>query len=265
MKKRIGLALPLVLLVLLTAPGQAHYHMLLPQSASTRLDKPVTLHFLWGHPFEHQLFNATAPRSLFVIAPSGKKTDLTKKLEAVPPPNGPKKPQVFRLRFTPRQRGDYVFVLTCVPVFMTAEKQFFEDTIKVVLHVEDQEGWDTHAGQPFELVPLTRPYGLQPGLVFQAQVLAGRKPVKGTVVEIERYNAAPPKKLPPDEQVTRTAKTDPNGVVTYTLPEAGWWCLTAQRDGGTSKHKGKSYPVKQRTTFWVYVDEKIVPRKERGN
>src|SRR5437868_4805911 len=134
MKKPIGLTLALVLLAFLAARGQAHYHMLLPQSASTKPDKAVTLHFQWGHPFEHQLFDATAPRSLFVIAPSGKKTNLTKTLEAVPLLNGQKKPQVFRLRFTPDQRGDYVFVLTCVPVFMTAEKQFLEDTVKVVLH-----------------------------------------------------------------------------------------------------------------------------------
>src|SRR5436190_1573469 len=131
MKTRIGLALALILLAFLAAPGQAHYHMLLPQSASTRPGKAVTLHFQWGHPFEHQLFDATAPRRLFVIAPNGKKTDLTKKLEAVPLLNGQKKPQVLRLRFTPNQRGDHVFVLTCVPAFMHAEKQFLEDTVKV--------------------------------------------------------------------------------------------------------------------------------------
>ena len=144
---------------------------------------------------------------------------------------------------------------------MKEEKVFFEDTAKVVLHVEEQEGWDASADLPFELVPLTRPYGLQPGMVFQAQALAGGKPVRGTLIEIERYNPTPPKKLPADEQITRTAKTDPNGVVTYTLGEAGWWCLTAQRDGGKRKYQGKSYPVKQRTTYWVYVDEKLVPKK----
>jgi cobalt/nickel transport protein len=261
MKKLFRSVLSLGLVGFLVSHGQAHYHMLLPQLASIKPDRTVAIDFQWGHPFEHQLFDARAPQSLFAIAPSGKKTDLTKQLKPRQLPGGQQKRQTYRLRFTPNQRGDYVFVLNSVPVFMKAEKLFFEDTVKFVLHVEDQEGWDARAGQPLELVPLTRPYGLQPGLVFQAQVLAGGKPVKGTLVEIERYNATPPKKLPPDEQVTRTAKTDPNGVVTYALPEAGWWCLTAQRDGGTRKHQGKNYPVKQRSTFWVYVDERMASRK----
>ena len=133
-----------------------------------------------------------------------------------------------------------------------------------MLHVQAQKGWDATAEAPLQLTPLTRPYGLQPGMVFQAQALAAGKPLGGAVVEIERYNAPPapeppftPKKpIPPDEQIMRTAKTDPNGVVTCTLTEAGWWCVTAQRDGGKKERDGKMYPVKQRATFWVFVDEK---------
>ena len=63
--------------------------------------------------------------------------------------------------------------------------------------------------------------------------------------------------MPADEHITRTAKTDPNGVVTCTLTEPGWWCITAQRDGGKKERDGKSYPVKQRATMWVFVDEKM--------
>ncbi len=75
-------------------------------------------------------------------------------------------------------------------------------------------------------------------------------------MEIERYNPTPPKELPPDEHITRTVKTDPSGVATCTLTEPGWWCLTAQRDAGKMEHNRKSYPVRQRTTLWVFVDEK---------
>ena len=68
-------------------------------------------------------------------------------------------------------------------------------------------------------------------------------------------NAAPPTKLPPDEHITRTVKTDRNGVATATLTESGWWCLTAARTRGTKMRDGKSYPVRQRCTLWVFVDE----------
>jgi cobalt/nickel transport protein len=262
MKHAIRLALALALLGLANPPGRAHYNMLLPQPASAKPGQAVTVAYQWGHPFEHQLFDAPAPQSVIAVAPDGKKTDLTGSLEKVSLAGGDrKKVTAYRLRFTPRQRGDYLFILATPPIFMAEEKVFFQDTVKAVLHVEDQEGWDAGAGLALELTPLTRPYGLQPGMVFQAQAAAGGKPVPGTLVEVEHYNPAPPRELPADEQVTRTAKTDPNGVVTCTLTEAGWWCLTAQRDGGRRKHQGKSYPVRQRSTLWVFVDEKVAPRK----
>jgi cobalt/nickel transport protein len=243
-----------------SAPAAAHYNMLVPQTASARKGQAVAAIYQWGHPFEHQLFDAPLPRNLFVIAPDGKKTDLTKALEKTSlPAAGGKKVTAYRLSFTPRQRGDFVFILNTDPIWMEAEKMFFQDTVRVVLHVEDQEGWDASAGQDFELVPLTRPYGLEPNMVFQAQATAAGKALPGTLVEVERYNPMPPKDLPPDEHVTRTAKTDPNGVVTYTLTDAGWWCLTAQRLGGKMKHKGKEYPIRRRTTLWVWVDKKVNP------
>src|SRR5262249_41576873 len=136
--------------------------------------------------------------------------------------------------------------------------------VRVVLHVQTQKGWDAKNGAGLDMVPLTRPYGLQAGMVFQAQVLAPvvalgapkNQPLPGSLVEVERYNPQPPKELPPDEQITRAVKTDPNGVVTCTLTEPGWWCLTARRDGGTRQHQGTAYPVRERVTLWVYVDPK---------
>jgi len=238
---------------------QAHYNMLLPQTASVGRNEPVALLYQWGHPFEHQLFDAPAPRRVVVRHPDGKKTDLTRMLEktTLPAPCG-HQVTVYRLSFKPEERGDFLFTLATPPIWMPEEEEFFQDTVKVVLHVQVQKGWDAAAGQAFEIVPLTRPYGLEPGMVFQAQVFGqgGDKPIAGTLVEIEHYHATSPKDLPPDEQITRTAKTDANGVVTCTLTDPGWWCLTAQRDGGKREHEGKSFAVKQRTTLWVFVDER---------
>ncbi len=254
---------PLLVLALLTPPVSAHYHMLLPQSASVKKGEAVTIDFQWGHPFEHQLFDAQAPAKLMVHTPDGKTNDLTKALEKVSLKADKKEVTGYRLRYTPEERGDHVFLLTMPPIWMEEEKEFIEDSVKVVLHVQAQKGWDAYVGgKEFdqELVPLTRPYGLQPGMVFQAHTLrihAGER--VGGFVEIERYNPTPPKELPADEHMTRTAKTDPNGVVTCTLTEPGWWCIAAQRDGGKKEREGKSYPVKQRATMWVFVDEKLTP------
>jgi len=275
--KRLLLPLSVVLLAVSAGPAPAHYNMLLPEKHAVKKDEAVTLTYQWGHPFEHQLFNAPAPEKLTVLAPDGKKTDLTKSLEqtAIATAEG-KKVTAYQLKFTPDQRGDYVFVLQTPPIWMDEEEEFFQDTVKVVLHVQAQKGWDGTVLPEFEPLPLTRPYGLQPGLVFQTQVKAyllvpfeGKpnevpplprplklQPLAGALVEVERYNATAPKELPPDEQITRALKTDPNGVATYTLPESGWWAVTTHRDGGEREREGKKYPVRLRATMWVFVDEK---------
>jgi cobalt/nickel transport protein len=250
--------------------------MLLPAKASVKKDEAVTLTYQWGHPFEHQLFDAPAPDKLTVLAPDGKASDLTKSLEKTTVPAEGKKVTAYQLKFTPEQRGDYVFVLQTPPIWMAEEEEFFQDTVKVVLHVEAQKGWDAGVSPDFEPVPLTRPYGLQAGMVFQAQVKAPQlvpfegkpgelpplnRPVKllplgGALVEVERYNSTPPKELPPDEQITRAVKTDPNGVATCTLTDPGWWSITANHHDGQREHEGKKYPVLRRATLWVFVDEK---------
>src|SRR5262245_9907754 len=259
------LVLALTYLGTLAAPAPAHFNMLLPQKASGKRGEAVTVVYQWGHPFEHQLFDAPAPLSVIVRAPDGKRTDLSQSLEKFAQPLGDqKKATAYRLRFTPEQRGDYLFILNAPPIWMEEDQEFLQDTVKVVLHVQAQKGWDARDGQTLEWVPLSRPYGLQPGMVFQAQALVEGKPLAGALAEVERYNPAPPPKLPPDEHITRTARTDPNGVVTATLTDPGWWCLTVRRDGGQREHQGKSYPVRQRSTLWVHVDGAILftPVKE---
>jgi cobalt/nickel transport protein len=261
MRKLSGVAL--AALAVMAAPSNAHFNMLLPQTMSAKKGEAVTLLHQWGHPFEHQLFDAPRPESLVVTGPDGGRTDLLSTLEKTTVPTGEgKNVTAYRFRFTPESRGDYVFVLKTPPIWMKEEGEFFQDTVKVVLHVQAQKGWDASTGDNFEIVPLTRPYGLQPGMVFQAELtarpLGGQKAVTPLTrpVEIERYNDEPPNALPDDEQITRTARPDRNGVVTGTLTDAGWWCLTAARPGGTREHDGKDRPVLQRTTLWVFVDKK---------
>ncbi|MGH7222984.1 MAG: DUF4198 domain-containing protein [Gemmataceae bacterium] len=247
---------------LFAGTAAAHFNMLLPQTASAKKGEAVSITYQWGHPFEHQLFNAPQPQSLIVLSPDGKRAELTDKLEkttrnrARSASKGKDKDvTAYQLRFTPQQRGDFVFVLRTPPIWMEEESEFLQDTVKMVLHVQAQKGWDAATGD-FELMPLTRPYGLRPGMVLQAEI-GNRKETSTaySLVEIERYNAAPPKKLPPDEHITRTVRLDRNGVATTTLTEPGWWCLTVGHQKGTRMRGGKSYPLRQRSTLWVFVDE----------
>lgn len=263
MRNLFCLALVVLGMVIPTAEG--HYHMLLLGPASTKRDEPVRLTFQFGHPFEHQLFDSTKPHSLVVLAPDGKKTDLLSMLEPASMAGSEgKKVRVFQLRFIPEQRGDYVFVAQTEPVWMEEDREFFVDTVKVVLHVQAQKGWDGQIAPTSEMTPLTRPYGLLPGMVFQVQTpqpeSRSKSPRSQPIVEVERYHPRAPKELPPDELITRTVKADTTGVATTTLTEPGWWGLTAARDGGEREREGKTYPIKQRATLWVYVQEKPGPQ-----
>ena len=266
MRKTIGLTLAALAAVAL--PAQAHFNMLMPQNPSAKKGEEVVFVYQWGHPYEHQLFDAPLPDVVSVVAPDGKTADLTKSLEKTSVPAGEGKTvTAYQFRFTPDQRGDFVFLLRTPPIWMAEDEEFLQDNVKVVLHVQAQKAWDGLVRGGFEWKPLTRPYGLEPGMVFQAQLTGPVvnfnqpfNPVAGSLVEIEHYHPAPPKTIPADEYCTRTAKTDPNGVVTGTLTDPGWWCLAAAQDAGMKDHDGKSYPVRERSIFWVHVDEKIADK-----
>lgn len=257
MLRYVGSALLLVVSLVRAPSVEAHYNILVPAKHSAKKGETITFTYQWGHPFEHELFDAPMPESLIVVAPDGTKADLLKKLTKISmPASEGKKATAYQFDFIAEQRGDYGFLLTPPPIWMEEEQEFFQDVVKVVLHVQAQKGWDAAVGTTFELLPVTRPYGLLAGSVFQAQARVQGKPWEAALVEIERYNPTSPKELPPDEHITRTAKTDPNGIVTATLTEPGWWAITALRDGGRRKREGKMFPVRQRSTLWVHVDDK---------
>ena len=269
MQRTTGLVLAALAAVAL--PAQAHFNMLMPQAPSVKKGEDVVFVYQWGHPYEHELFDAPPPDSVVVLAPDGKTADVTKSLEKLTrPAREGKTVAAYQFHFTPDQRGDYVFLLRTPPIWMAEDEEFLQDNVKVVMHVQAQKGWGGAVHTEFELTPLTRPYGLEPGMTFQAALAGGGRrdapaalpphPVPDALVEIEHYHAAPPKTIPADEFCTRTARTDPNGVVTATLTDPGWWCLAAAADAGVKEHDGKSYPVRRRSILWVWVDDKIADK-----
>jgi uncharacterized GH25 family protein len=248
------------------APALAHYHILLPDRHSVKAGDPVVVTYAFGHPFEHEMFVTEKPAKATVFAPDGKATDVLSRLEKIDlfRPDE-KKVAAYKLAFKPETRGDFTFVFESPPVWMKEEKHFLKDTARVVIHVETQKGWDARAGgaNEFALAPLTRPYGLRSGVVFQAAVHAGESGGVSHLVEAERFNPQPPRALPPDEHITLAVKTDPNGTATVTLPDPGWWGLTAIRRYPpeaklpTRDNDGKAYPVVERATLWVLVEDQV--------
>ena len=69
---------PLAVLVFVPSVW-AHYSMLLPDKPSVKKGEEVTFTYQWGHPFEHELFDAPLPPRTFVLAPDGTKTAIALK------------------------------------------------------------------------------------------------------------------------------------------------------------------------------------------
>jgi len=57
----------------------------------------------------------------------------------------------------------------------------------VVTAFGDDEGWDREVGLKTEIVPLSKPYGLYAGNVFQGMVKLDGKPVPFCEAEVEYY------------------------------------------------------------------------------
>jgi uncharacterized GH25 family protein len=259
--------LTLVFGVVPATSAYAHYHMLLPDRHSVKAGDKVVVTYQFGHPFEHELFDTEKPVKAFAVDPDHKSVDLLPSFEKAELPGGEgKKVAAFRFNFQPPGRGDYTLIVESPPIWMADEKHFVRDVCRLVIHVETQKGWDVGLidAKPFTLLPLTRPYGLRPGTVFQTQVPeASGGLISYCAAEVERYNPTPPTALPPDEHRTLALKTDRTGVVTCSLLDPGWWSITVTRrlprfeKAITKEHDGKEYPVIDRATLWVPVDEKI--------
>lgn len=109
-------------------------------------------------------------------------------------------------RFT--RPGDYLFYLQPAPYWEPAEGVMIEHYTKVVVDAFSAEtGWDRLVGFPVEIEPLTRPFGLWTGNLFQGVVRRNGQPVPFAEVEVEWLNdgSVTP---PADAYVTQVIRAD---------------------------------------------------------
>ena len=115
-----------------------------------------------------------------------------------------------------------------------------------------EEGWDEEVGLKTEIIPLTRPYGLWTGNVFQGIVKVNGKPVPYAEVEVEYYNQKGKVRWPADPMITQVVKADKSGVFTYAMPRAGWWGFAAlNEDKRKIKYKGEDKSVEIGAVLWI--------------
>ncbi len=222
----------------------AHFHTVIPEEAFLKKGRSVEVRYFYGHPFEHEVALTKRPDRLYVISPDGTTEDLLSALKE----DG----TGFRFTFTPAVRGDHYLVLRAPPA--VEADVVYRESSKVILHVQSQRGWDRPVlREGLDIVPLTRPYGLYEHSVLRARVEWKGKPLAGARVEIEKYNAAPPKELPEDPFITSVVVTDEAGIFVASLPEAGWWSVTVTVKGAPERRGKRELPVKHVLTFWFPV------------
>ena len=101
-------------------------------------------------------------------------------------------------------------------------------------------------------MPLSKPFGLYAGNVFQGIVKFNGKAVPYAEVEVEYYNRDKKAQAPSDYMVTQTIKADGNGVFTYAVPKEGWWGFAALNTADYKlKHNGEEKDVELGAVIWV--------------
>lgn len=234
----------------------AHYHVVLPDKPLAKVNEKISFSVKFGHPFEHEFHELSPLQSITWTDPEGK-TQTLDTFEKVLDKEG--KLEEVKFSMVPTKRGAYLVTVTSQPIWMEDEKVFYRDVVRVWVMVDSPKGWNRPERADFDI--LTRPFGIRASMTFRGQYAI--EPERPHLVEWEKYNATPPKELPPDEHVTYATRTDRQGTFSLTFTESGWWgiTLTANRSTPeTREYKGGKYPVVDRHTLWVYVEEKIVTK-----
>ena len=239
-----------ILTLLFFSVSWAHFGMIIPSDDIVGKEdkKVITLTIKFIHPFEGDYMNMEMPKAFGVMV-GGAKQDLLKTLQK----KDVKKFTTWGTSFQIKSPGDYAFYVEPAPYWEPAEESFIVHYTKVIVNALGlEEGWDEEVGLNTEIVPLTRPYGLWAGNVFQGVVKVDGKPVPHAEVEVEYYNEGGRIKPPAESYITQVIKADQNGVFTYAMPKAGWWGFAALNTADyTLSHEGKEYPVEIGAVLWV--------------
>jgi len=240
---------------MLAMQAQAHVQMIVPSDDMVKQaeSRNLNLDLMFWHPFEDVGMNMAKP-ARFGVLNGGKKTDLLESLKAVKlkDVNGDKF-DGYKASYQLKRPGDHIFYAEPQPYWEESEKFFLILYTKVIVNAFGmEEGWDKEIGFKTEIMPLTRPYGLYTGNVFQGVVKTKGKPAPFTEVKVEYYNQDGKHDVEADPMITQVVKADTNGVFTYAMPKAGWWTFAAlNKDDRTMKHNGKDYPVEIGAVLWV--------------
>ena len=187
------------------------------------------------------------------LVKNGKKLDLTGELAPLSVMGKP----AWTMNFPVKRPGAYAFVMEPTPYWEPAEDCFIIHYTKtVVAAFGDDTGWDEELGLKTEIVPLSRPFGLYAGNLFQGIVKLDGKPVPHASVEVEFYNQDKKATAPTDYMITQTVKADGKGLFSYAAPRPGWWGFSALNTSDKKMvHNGEKKDIELGAVIWVKFEQ----------
>jgi cobalt/nickel transport protein len=250
MKRCFVLSFSLLLVLGLAGVCQAHFGMIMPnKSMVMQGDNPaLELTLAFCHPFEQNGMNLAKPKKFGVLVEK-KKIDLLSTLQETKVLDK----QAWKTTYTLKKPGIYAFYFDPTPYWEPAENKYIiHQTKTYVAAFGAEDGWDEEVGLKAEIVPLTRPFGLYAGNVFQGVVKFKGKPVANVDVEVEFWNAGKKVTAPNEYFYTQVVKTDKNGVFTFAVPKAGWWGFSAiNLEKKALEREGKKVDAEYGAVLWA--------------
>ena len=249
----IGLMLAVFILASFESAG-AHFGMVIPSDNMIMQadNRTVNLQLSFSHPFEMVGMELVKPEKFGVIA-NGRRADLLGSLQPTQVMDHGGWAAAYRIK----RPGVYMFYMQPRPYWEPAEDVFIIHFTKtVVTAFGDDQGWDKEIGLKTEIIPLSKPYGLYAGNVFQGIVKMDGKPVPYAEVEIEYFNQNKKAAAPTDYMITQRIKADRNGVFTYAAPVAGWWGFAALNEANfkLKLESGEEKEVELGAVLWVHFE-----------
>ncbi len=179
----------------------AHFGTILPSKnvVEKQENSKISISFSFMHPFMQTYMMLEKPEKIGVFS-DGKVQDLSGIVA--------KKGDSWVGSFEINKPAMFSFFMEPKPYFEPSEGKFIKHLTKTIVEGYGAgEGWDKPIGLKAEIVPLTRPYGLYEGNLFQGKVMYKGKVVKNAEVEVEFYNTKK-FKAPSEAHVTQVVKSD---------------------------------------------------------
>nr|MCU0605477.1 DUF4198 domain-containing protein [Desulfobacterales bacterium] len=173
MKTKRVTVLAMAAVLMVSGSAFAHFGMLIPSKATVSKEDPkaLDLQISFSHPMEVVGMDMAKPKAFGVLAGSSKE-DLLGTLKPIQVMGK----AAWSSQFNIKKPGVYIFHMEPAPYWEPAEDSFIVHYTKVVVPAfGDEEGWDKEVGHKIEIVPLTRPFGLYAGNVFQGVVMLDGK------------------------------------------------------------------------------------------